>query len=754
MRHWPGWRGLVMVAALTALPVPGAENFSRMSATVQVIAYKRTRTDQILPMSFGSGSLITSRGMVLTNYHVVVNPDDQTPYEAFEIAITFDPHRRPVRRFTARLAAFDRSLDLALLRLNPKDVADKELPALKCVDWQARVSPTQGQAIQVRGYPASGGETLTVTRGQISGFERLNEHPCFKTDTDIDHGSSGGTVLDSKGHFIGIPSFLRSFAENMGYILDIRAARPWIAAHLEDAPAADPVAEARLVTELAAFVRANDERVYRTDLYPRLELTLPEGWQFEEIGEDALAVGQEAVADPASLGFHLDRRPFAIDAAFKARLRQDIARGRESYADFVQDSTTVAGAEAWRIRFTTAREKCTLMHVFRGNTVVHIIYRVEAAARELQQRAIDEVLAGVCFLDGPEAPPPPPQREFAFRDPECSLVLPEGWGGRRNPGSEDLDALLSAWQRDNYDGELSLSYRRIPPAQQQVSPADRLREMVDATSAERIVRKQDDLLVDGLPGWLTVGEQRGPEIQDVQRCLQALIQHGTHEFVLKYTDTAANFERNAEAITRMLHGFRVNAGERANRGTYRVGALSLTFVDIRNHRFEEAIAALASRDLLRAYQGDRFDPERPVTRAQALRTVLDARNRLMASANPSRVVPLSAPAAEASGFLDVAPGHWLGAYARYAREQHLLPLGSPDRCEPDEAVTLAAGLGLLLAAFEIPLWAGPVTPAWKPVMDKGYEFGLIPRGVDAPAHPLTNAEMAGLVEAMLSYLEP
>jgi V8-like Glu-specific endopeptidase len=743
-----------MLALWAGLWAGAAEDFAHMSPAVQVICYKRTRTDQILPMSYGSGTLISPAGHILTNYHVVFDADEQVPFEAFEIAITFDLRKRPARRFTARVAAADRSLDLAVLRLNPKDALGRELPELKVLDWNASVSPQQGQEIQVLGYPASGGETLTVSRGQISGFDRLNEYPCFKTDTDIDLGSSGGTVLDSRRRLIGVPVFLRSVAENVGYILDLRAARPWLAAHLADEPAVDAVAEARLTTELAAFVRANDERLYRTELYPRLELRLPEGWRFEQINADGLVIGQEGVADPASIGFQFDPRPFPLDDAFKAKLQEDIDRSKESYGDFAQESTTFAGADAWRITFTAERQRCMLMHVFLRNTLVQIIYRVEDRARERQQPALEQALAGCRFLEPPEAPPPAPQRDFFVREPGVKVTLPEGWGGRLNLGADDQDTLLTAWQQDNHDGLLEIAYRRVPAAKQQTAPAARLRETVNGTSVERIVRKQEDLLVDGLPGWLLVAEQNGADLKDLQRRVEAVILHDNHELVITYSDTAAHFERNAEAIVRLLGAIQVQAGERQNRGAYRVGALSILFTDIANHRFEEAIAALASKDLLRAYPDSRFDPEAPVTRAKTLRTVLDARNHLLSLTNPSRRLPLpEALPGLASDFQDLPAGHWAIPYARCAQDRGWLKLGAADCFEPDRPVSLLEGLTLLFAAFEIPLWSGPGATAAKPVMDKGYELELIPRGLDDPAHLLTNAEMAAVVEALSVTLE-
>ncbi len=264
------------------------------------------------------------------------------------------------------------------------------------------------------------------------------------------------------------------------------------------------------------------------------------------------------------------------------------------------------------------------------------------------------------------------------------------------------------------------------------------------------MRKQEDVLVDGLPGWLLVTEQNGVDLQDLQRRVQAVVCHGRCELVFEYRDTAAHFDQNAQAVVGILSSVQVRSGERDSRGVYRIGALTTTYSDIRNHRFEASIAALASRDLLRAFPGDRFDPEGLVTRARALRMVVDSRNHAVSTTNPSRELPVPAPAeGEPSGFEDVPAGHWLIPYARLARERGLVSFSQVGRFEPDRTVSLVEGLAMLFAAYDVPVWSGPANPPWKPVLDKGYELDVVPRGLDDPQHLLTNAEMAGLVDALL-----
>lgn len=71
---------------------------------------------------------------------------------------------------------------------------------------QSPGTPIQlGQKIYILGYPASGGDNLTVTDGIVSGFAGdANEY--YKTNANIDSGSSGGLALDDRGCSIAMPT--------------------------------------------------------------------------------------------------------------------------------------------------------------------------------------------------------------------------------------------------------------------------------------------------------------------------------------------------------------------------------------------------------------------------------------------------------------------------------------------------------------------------------------------------------------------
>ena len=76
-----------------------------------------------------------------------------------------------------------------------------------------------GDKVYILGYPAIGGETITMTEGIISGYD----NNFYKTSAKIDQGNSGGVaVLGKKNCYLGIPtSAAVGEIESLGRILDL-----------------------------------------------------------------------------------------------------------------------------------------------------------------------------------------------------------------------------------------------------------------------------------------------------------------------------------------------------------------------------------------------------------------------------------------------------------------------------------------------------------------------------------------------------
>jgi len=159
----------------------------------------------------GSGALISSDGLILTNAHVVDNREGD--YDILGVGITDRTDEPPRLTYLAEIEAVDYELDLAVIRI----VSDREgsplndpLPYVEVGDSNA---VEIGDHLRIFGYPGIGGETISFTEGAVSGFslERgIVGRAWIKTDATIAGGSSGGIVVDQDGNLVGVPTIVTS----------------------------------------------------------------------------------------------------------------------------------------------------------------------------------------------------------------------------------------------------------------------------------------------------------------------------------------------------------------------------------------------------------------------------------------------------------------------------------------------------------------------------------------------------------------
>jgi len=148
----------------------------------------------------GSGVLISPDGYLITNYHVVER--------AGQIKVTLSNKRV----FLARLVGADAASDLAVLKIDSKG-----LPFLLYGDSEA-LKP--GQWVLAIGYPLD--LETTVTAGIVSTKKSLQDFPggtgthneglrsFIQTDAVINHGNSGGPLVNIEGRLVGINSYFAS----------------------------------------------------------------------------------------------------------------------------------------------------------------------------------------------------------------------------------------------------------------------------------------------------------------------------------------------------------------------------------------------------------------------------------------------------------------------------------------------------------------------------------------------------------------
>jgi serine protease Do len=172
-----------------------------------------TGKTQLQQVGGGSGFIISSDGLILTNKHVVSNTS------ASYSVLTNDGHTYP-----AKVLARDTNQDLAIVKIDATG-----LPTVTLGDSD---SLQLGQTAIAIGN-ALGQFSNTVSVGVVSGLGRTvtasapdtgaNEtiQGVIQTDAAINPGNSGGPLLDLKGEVIGIDTAVASDAQNIGFAIPI-----------------------------------------------------------------------------------------------------------------------------------------------------------------------------------------------------------------------------------------------------------------------------------------------------------------------------------------------------------------------------------------------------------------------------------------------------------------------------------------------------------------------------------------------------
>ncbi len=194
-------------------------------AVVQILAETRF-AGRLEPVWSGSGTIIDPRGFILTNAHVALS-DDEERVDALQILLTEAEDKPPVPRYYAEVVRADEQLDIAILRIvtdldgNPVNPEDLHLPYVRLGDSDKL---HLGQPLTILGYPGIGGNTITLTRGEVSGFtaeEGYGDRAFIKTSATIAGGNSGGMVANNQGELVAIPTMLGS-GDVSGDVVDCR----------------------------------------------------------------------------------------------------------------------------------------------------------------------------------------------------------------------------------------------------------------------------------------------------------------------------------------------------------------------------------------------------------------------------------------------------------------------------------------------------------------------------------------------------
>lgn len=151
-----------------------------------------------MPVSGGSGVIIRPNGYIVTNYHVVVAAEDN---DKVQLTIHLEGEGDEEREFTGdaiEIVATDRLRDLAVLKVDAKDLPSLEWgdsDELAIGEWVLAV----GNPLDLKGTASQGIVSQKHRKLNPSGIDDL-----LQTTAMINPGNSGGALVNLDGELVGI----------------------------------------------------------------------------------------------------------------------------------------------------------------------------------------------------------------------------------------------------------------------------------------------------------------------------------------------------------------------------------------------------------------------------------------------------------------------------------------------------------------------------------------------------------------------
>ncbi|MDR2404717.1 MAG: S1C family serine protease [Spirochaetaceae bacterium] len=228
----------------------------------------------------GSAFFIDDSGLLITNYHVISSEVDPG-YEGYSrMFIRMGDGASP--RIPAKVLGWDKAMDLALIKaeLSPDYV-------FSVVDW---VIPQVGDTVYAIGSP--GGLEKTVTSGIVSALGRrfLQIGDVIQIDAAVNHGNSGGPVVDRAGRLVGI--VFAGIEQYPGLNFAVPAER--LAAALPAMIGGGKAERPWLGLTISETIQGA-EIIYVAPFTPASEQQIPEGARIRKINGQALSVPQGAL---------------------------------------------------------------------------------------------------------------------------------------------------------------------------------------------------------------------------------------------------------------------------------------------------------------------------------------------------------------------------------------------------------------------------------------------------------------------------
>jgi len=269
------------------------------------------------PFALGTGFIVRSNGVVVTNFHVVKDAyDAQVKLKDGEIY----EH--------VRVLDYDERRDVIILKISALDLATVTLGDSSGVE--------AGDRAYAIGNPE--GLSYTISEGLISARRIMQGSETLQISVPISHGSSGGPLYNTNGQVIGITAAGMEEGQNLNFAVPIK----YVLAMLDSAP--------RNMTLVELFPEAAQPKGTRetpsakgtpagpheyTDPDGWLALTFPATWQLQDPAPQGMMLGASKADEATLVAFRSDAKN--AEAAFNdiRKVLSDKYSGLNKYSEKV-----------------------------------------------------------------------------------------------------------------------------------------------------------------------------------------------------------------------------------------------------------------------------------------------------------------------------------------------------------------------------------------------------------------------------------
>ncbi len=170
----------------------------------------------------GSGIIISSDGLIITNHHVIEKAlDDKTREIRSGAKVEVFLPNKMDKPYTATIKGYDAKTDLAVISINEKN--------LTAIEFGDSDKLKVGEQVVAIGNPGGLEYMGSVTGGYVSGLNRTvqvdsgRKIKLIQTDAAINPGNSGGALVNLKGQLIGINTIkmVQTGFEGVGFAIPV-----------------------------------------------------------------------------------------------------------------------------------------------------------------------------------------------------------------------------------------------------------------------------------------------------------------------------------------------------------------------------------------------------------------------------------------------------------------------------------------------------------------------------------------------------